>query len=46
MTRFGVTTLPTLFKVRSLGSEPERYTGQIQPKGVCDFLKNFADTIR
>jgi len=44
--KYGVDQLPTLFKVRRNGAPMQKYEGQINPKGVCDFLKNFADEVR
>ena len=46
MAKFGVEALPTVFKIRRAGEAPVRYEGQISPKGVSDFLKDFADQVR
>jgi len=46
MARLGATNLPALFKIRKQGEGPVQYEGQINPKGVSDFLKDFATEVR
>ena len=46
MAKFGAKTLPALFKIKCFGAQPVPYEGQINPRGVSDFLKDFATEVR